>query len=115
MAITIRNKDTLKKLDVLLAKTDQRTKTGLIDHLVGRFPFLEAELRSAKKEIRSLETELYQIKRIVRNKARADEDYRKLCEQLDQGLNAQDERDTEPYDVLESLERRFGINQDAPE
>lgn len=82
MAITIRNEETLKKLDALLNKTGQRTKTGLIDHIVNRYPFLESELRTTRKTISSLENELFQIKKTVLGKARADENYHKLCERL---------------------------------
>ena len=68
MAITIRNEDTLKKLEVLLKKNGHRTKTGLIDNIVDRhYPHLKSELKAAN--------ELFQIKKIVRNKAIPDRAY----------------------------------------
>ena len=83
MAITIRNEKTLKKLDALLKKNGDRTKTGLIDKIVGRFSFLESDLKAAKAKINTLEKELCQIKNIVREKARADQNFDDLCKELE--------------------------------
>ena len=83
MAITIRNEDTLKKLDKLCKETGNSTKTGMIDQLVERSPFLESELKAARNKISALEVELLQVKKVILNKTVADKAYDKLCQNLE--------------------------------
>lgn len=82
MAITVRNKKTLKQLETLMDDLDIKTMTGVIDQVVMEHLGLLRNLKEARKTIASLDDELSEIKAVVRRNAQAVKAFSEMCDKI---------------------------------
>ncbi len=82
MAITFRNEKTLQQLEILMEALNIKTMTGVIDQVVMEHLGLLKDLKRARKTVETLESELSEIKAVVRRNAQAVKAFSEMCDKI---------------------------------